>query len=486
MTAIATNKFRIRNAQNFVSSISTIPLYAFIGRPQTWLVDSPVGSNVNESLPRTPEDNRETESYTMQGIMQMKKINSSSVIHACKNRKWTSGYNYNPYLSNYDGTVGAKSLTSETLFYPESVAEANYYVVSNGFVYVCLEEGTGTSTVDPNLTCGTGYVPAKGADGYLWKMVAQASNTELSAFETPEFFPVSNDTTNKTYQAAAMTHVVPGAVYSIRVPSGGTGSSWGTTSITGAVANNFINVIGDGTGLEFDLNISSGKIVSVTVTNPGSGYTHAKFALGSAGTGKTLGTLGAVISSKSGLGADVIADLNAYFVIITNLLTGAEGGDFNGFTVNNDYRVIGLVSRPLQWNSSTQCASSHVDGTTILVLDSNVNINPDDTVTIGSGRKAYVVDNGVVGAGDIAGDVFVGQKYLRVIFTQIENTGFGQANDPIAVNDPITNGTANTTIDHIVNPGYEPQSGDLLYYENRRPISRAEDQNEYIRVVIEF
>ena len=32
----------------------------------------------------------------------------------------------------------------------------------------------------------------------------------------------------------------------------------------------------------------------------------------------------------------------------------------------------------------------------------------------------------------------------------------------------------------------EPDSGDIIYVENRRPISRASDQTEDIKIVVEF
>lgn len=491
MTAIATNKFRIRNAENFINSVAnaSTPLYAFIGRPQSWLIDAPGGSNVSESSPRTPHDNRENESYTMQGIMSLKKVASDKVTHACLNRKWESGMNYNPYLSKYDGTVGVKNLSNTSLFYPTSLAEANYYVVSNGYVYICIEEGSGTSTVDPNVTVGTDYNVAVGADGYKWKLAAQASATEISSFETPEYFPVSNSLVNKSAQAALTTHLNPGGIYSIRVKTGGT--NWGTTSIP-AVAGTQIKVIGDGTGLQFSVNVSAGVITSINVTNPGAGYTYAKFILGdslpNSGGATTMPELEAVITPKAGLGKDVVSDLNAYFVIVSNVLTGAEGAvsGWGGFTVTNDYRTIGLVSKPSQFGTSTPLVATVYDALTTLVLDTSVNINPDDIITIGSGRKGFVVDTGTVEAGNIVGDVYVGKKYLRVLFTSIENSGVLTGDDPIAVNDTVTNGVVNTSLAYIHNPGYEPQSGELLYIENRRPISRANDQNEVIRVVIEF
>jgi hypothetical protein len=42
------------------------------------------------------------------------------------------------------------------------------------------------------------------------------------------------------------------------------------------------------------------------------------------------------------------------------------------------------------------------------------------------------------------------------------------------------------TITAIANSQLEPYSGDVLYIENRSPISRAADQIEDVKLVIEF
>jgi tetratricopeptide (TPR) repeat protein len=42
------------------------------------------------------------------------------------------------------------------------------------------------------------------------------------------------------------------------------------------------------------------------------------------------------------------------------------------------------------------------------------------------------------------------------------------------------------TISAISNPGLEAYTGDVLYVENRSPISRANDQIEDVKLVIEF
>ena len=54
---------------------------------------------------------------------------------------------------------------------------------------------------------------------------------------------------------------------------------------------------------------------------------------------------------------------------------------------------------------------------------------------------------------------------------------------------PITLAGGNTLSfdnDGYAKPELQPDSGNIIYVENRRPISRASDQTEDIKVVVEF
>ena len=50
----------------------------------------------------------------------------------------------------------------------------------------------------------------------------------------------------------------------------------------------------------------------------------------------------------------------------------------------------------------------------------------------------------------------------------------------------LTNGSTITFTDGYANPELAFDSGDIIYKENRRPISRATDQTEDIKIIVEF
>ena len=50
----------------------------------------------------------------------------------------------------------------------------------------------------------------------------------------------------------------------------------------------------------------------------------------------------------------------------------------------------------------------------------------------------------------------------------------------------LANGFTITFTDGYCNPELQPDSGNIIYNENRSPISRATDQTEDIKIVVEF
>ena len=49
-----------------------------------------------------------------------------------------------------------------------------------------------------------------------------------------------------------------------------------------------------------------------------------------------------------------------------------------------------------------------------------------------------------------------------------------------------TSGATGTPSSHDITPELTADSGDILYIENRKPISRASDQTENVKLIVEF
>ena len=50
----------------------------------------------------------------------------------------------------------------------------------------------------------------------------------------------------------------------------------------------------------------------------------------------------------------------------------------------------------------------------------------------------------------------------------------------------LAGGNTITFTDGYANPELQPDSGNIIYIENRKPISRASDQTEDIKLIVEF
>ena len=153
-------------------------------------------------------------------------------------------------------------------------------------------------------------------------------------------------------------------------------------------------------------------------------------------------------------------------------LAGAEGsGDF---IPSNNYRQLMIVKNPLD-RSGTQKVFTDTTGTAMpfLDVDSGGTWAEDDIITGGSsGAQAYV-------------DYYdSANQYLY--YHQTEETGFGAFTD----GETLTGAGASSgavAASGASNPSeVDNFSGRMVYLENRSPVSRATDQTEDIKLVVQF
>ena len=64
----------------------------------------------------------------------------------------------------------------------------------------------------------------------------------------------------------------------------------------------------------------------------------------------------------------------------------------------------------------------------------------------------------------------------------VDVTQYINADTPVI----LTGGNTVTFTDGYANPELDPDSGDVIYVEHRKPISRSSDQVEDIKVIVEF
>ena len=485
MAAIVTNKFRINNAEQFVESFSetaATTYYLFIGRAHSWATDADVqGNSINEGTdasPPTPNDDVTSEFYNYDDMLGAKIITSSDVSHCIPRRNWTTGTTYDMYEHNISSSNAANS-GATNLF------DSSYVVMNSSFaVYKVIEnDGATASTVEPTSTSNSIF---ETSDGYRWKYMYSLTSAETLNFMSTDFIHVSTDS---TVSAAA----VDGALDTILVVAGG--SSFNTSSGSTISA---IPIRGDGSSGVASVTISSGAIATATVTTAGSGYTFAYIRsadiiaatnAGGAGSGCNLNV---IIPPKGGHGANAIKELGGFYVMLNKSLVGVEGTSDIG--VGNDFRRIGLLRDPTNFGTSTVASAttrrqiyatifSSVSGT--FTADEELN-----QATTGAVAKVIEYDSTNL-------ILYYYQTRFPDVGTDTNgnltaisgaNAITGQSSSASATPNTSSSATVNgvTFASGYANPELAYDSGDIIYVEERSPITRASDQTENVKLIIEF
>ena len=485
MAAIITNKFRINNALQFYESFSeatATTYYLFIGRAHAWASDADVQGNTitegTDASPPTPNDDISSEFYNWDDMLGAKIIASTDVSYCIPRRNWTTGTTYDHYEHNISSSNTANS-GATNLF------DSTFVVMNSAYaVYKCIENDSNTaSTVEPTSTSNS--IVTTG-DGYKWKYMYSLTSAETLNFMSTDFIHVSTDS---TVTAAA----VDGALDTIEVVAGGSSYSLSTGSTITAIP-----IRGDGSSGVCSVTISAGAIASAAVTTAGTGYTYAYITnadiitgtnAGGAGSGANLNVF---IPPKGGHGKDAVKELGGFYVMINKSLTGAEGTSDIG--VGNDFRRIGLIRDPYNYGTTTVASAttrrqihaavfSSVSGT--YTADEEINqastgavgkvIEYDSTNKILYWYQTRFPDVGTDSDGNLT--AFSGANAIT-----------GQSSSAAATPNTSDSTTTNAVVfaSGYSTPELAFDSGDIIYVEERSPITRASDQTENIKLIIEF
>ena len=185
-------------------------------------------------------------------------------------------------------------------------------------------------------------------------------------------------------------------------------------------------------------------------------------------------SLGATPAPVGGHGFDNIAELGAYAVAINSRFAYDEAGLIS---VKNDFREVGIVQNPLQFNGVAGVAvtGNPVSGVPATAATLNLATVINLSSTSGEFQSDEVITT-ATGTARVVGHDIVGSKLHVLLLT-------GSISNGQTISAPST---AAATVGSIVAPGATKYSGSTIYLEYRRPVSRAGDQIESITTVIEF
>jgi hypothetical protein len=406
-------------------------------------------------------------------MIAMKRIQSSDVSHAILRRDWTSGKYYDIYRHNYDGSAAqGVDIDAGTSTTRASLFDANFFVITDEYnVYKCIDNRNAANTVAASTTkpTGTSTTAFTTADGYTWKYMYSISAADVLKFVSTDFIPVKTLGTNPgstdSYYSQYLVEAaaVSGGISNIVVTAGGNGYTSAPT----------VTITGDGTGATATATITSAAVTAINITAAGTGYSYVVVTL-SGGAG-TSAAASAIVSPRGGHGADAIEELGGFYVIMNVRLEYADGsGDF---PVDNDYRRIGIVKDPLLFGTTTLATTSTLKATPALIFNAGVTgtFSVDEVIT-----QATTGATGRVVSWDST------TRTLRYIKQQgVQNNIAFQATYNVTGAGSSAVGTVATS-GGLANPEVAIDSGDIIYFENRRPINRASDQLEDIKIVVEM
>ena len=515
MSAIITEQFRILSAENFRAGIASTgsSYYTWIGLPNATELDASWNTS-----PPAPIDSIGDENRYWDSMIAMKKINSSDVKKVVEKYTWASGEKYDMYRHDYSRNNLAPVSKATSLY------SAKYYVINRDYrVYICLNNGfspentSGKPSLDePLFTDLEPRAAGSSGDGYVWKYLYTLTPTDILRFDSTNFIPVPSDwqgdTTNSSVRDNAGTS---GQLKVVTISNRGTGYGTATTYSN-------VDILGDGEGAKASVTVNAdGKIQSVDISNGGSGYSFGTLDLDGAGITNSASSTDAVTSvvipPSGGHGSDIYQELGTRKVM---LYTRIENDSSNpDFITGNEFARIGIVKDPQVYGSVTRLTAEKVSSVYALKVTadqlSDITFDADAVITqnIGVGSTAigrvvswdantgvlkYWQDSKVATSSTVGTAPLYGYKLLRF---QNTLTGSGSFN--------INGGSGTVAIDTsfsgistVLNnrtyflgqtfdkgtstPEVQPQSGHIIYVDNRPSVLRSSNQKEDIKIVLEF
>ncbi len=495
-----------------------------------------------DEVPLRPADNDQEEKSIHDDMIALKRIGADQVRAVVRRFNWNPTVNpkYDMWRPDYSyaraAQVDPDGAGSQTP--AESLGNAQYYVINNNYeVFKCLYNGVTPATPDgsnaslepkrnPGPTGEGVYDSATGiytefpdvTNGYIWKYLFTIPTNDVLRFLSTDFMPIVEDPT-----VTALAASQAGAITTVIVRDNGNNlpaSEVMYTSILGDGANGIVRIETDSNG-----QITTAYLVDnvgARVNVSGSGYTYANVLIKNgflyeeaslttafSVSANASGDVEVIVPSQGGHGSDAIVELLAKRIMANIRLTYAEGqGDF---PVDNDFRRIGIIKNPRLPSPSTDFATQDTISAIYAVKLNSVSgsFQPDEIVEqeVAAGEFArgtvvsWVWDEVAAGQTPTSGtlkyfqssDLHTDNGVVRAFVSDAAKLVTGKTSliDGSVETGYSTGGATLpllglTFVNGLAVPELAKSTGEIVYVENRRLITRAPDQIEDIKLVIEF
>jgi hypothetical protein len=466
--------------------------YLAIGRSEEW------DSDAEPPIPTPSHD----DVLTFQSSIQSMKL-VPDVSYVAPRYSWSVGNQYVAWDTKYN---------SNTVVGPGgSIANAYYVITEDNNVYVCVQQGMNSAGVVRNSlykpTDTSGYPFSAGDDGYIWRFMFNIGAAESRKFLTSTYMPVEKVldssqggpsfgdlSVSRLQQLGIQSQSVPGEMLGIAVDSGGSGYTsrptitieaiplLGVDEVTSAIAYANINSAGRITEVVMKSDSSAGD--SAGGFQFGRDYYDASIQV--SGGGGTGAVLRAIITSDSGMGANPIHDLNSSAILFNATLDGSENEDFQ---TTNDFRQIGIVRNPMKDSAQYQNFTGSIGDSAA----SDATLSAFKTIHVGVGLNSTNItgDQIVEGTSTAKAIIDYYDAVNSVLYVhQSRSTGFLPFDSADTLTVTEGGGTASVVAVSgmpVLRPSEVNRfSGEVIYIDNRSPVSRDDEQTEDIKVIIDL
>ena len=519
MAAVITDQFRISNADNFVSSVSSSNYYVVLGLANPDSATTKFGRvNGWDSNTPNPTDNLQYLSHYRDTILFGKKVLSTDARRVIRKITWKANTNYDMYRHDYSISKPSQITNSSTL------RDSKYYVMNSNYdVYICIENGSsgtkpaGEKSQDEPVGRGNELISGSSGDGYKWKYLFSISPSDILKFDSTEYIVLPNDwETNSDYTSVRTygnnSSTSPNQIRTVYIEDGGSGYSDG-----------IYDILGDGRGAKVQITTTNTKITGASIIDGGYGYTYGIVDLKRSSVSDPAKLI-PIIPPSRGHGYDIYKELSADRVLIYARFDDST----KDFPLDTKFSQIGIIKNPETYSSNSEYTGVYWSNPTFSglhaiklssgytgspspgdLMTQNVTVNGVDGIARGyvasydstTGVLKYFRDRSLYfksGSND--------QEDHNAVSTQAK---FFEFQGSTTVNISIDGTNSTTTIDtsfngSVVNvdnkqidlgvtfnsgvslPEINKRTGDVVYIDNRSLVSRDIRQKEDIKIILEF
>lgn len=478
MSAIITNNFRRKSCERFIDElINDGDYFIGLGKTDKWPDTTELPEDSQLFSPPLPQATINEDIDILDNLISLVKVSEQTIL--IPRNPWQSGRRYKIY-DPYDPLT----FDLEGNDYPS-------FVTINDNVYVCLGNNSGADSTDsPSSsynTFDTSNHVLETTDGYIWAFVQ--NNVVSSKFYTDEFIPVNADL-GSTVNAKAATG---GLVYNFKIENGG-------QSVQPSYSIKLNGVDENGT-VKSTIDLQADSRFTVTIggaessiqsivyddinTDALTGYVKASVQVYNGTTLLDSIIIKPLVAPIDGFGARPRSDLPSFYAGCYSRFSGTVDGEA---IVDASFRQLSLIKNPQR---SLDSPSAGDDGVSYADEDALDALN---YIQFSPGILTQELPSGsIISQGDALAYV---DKYDlvndRIYYHTNSNNEVNYI--PLLATADITvtpsTGTAqtyqNSDISDIINSEYIHNTGDVVFIDHRKKITRNVDQTEDVKIVIQF